>query len=497
MADDKTSAVPPMPPKGEIIPANSLYLQQLSLYRNTLAFGGTRNPSDIWAAMTYNQPETMSYFRELEDKDEDVGNALDGLKLSVSERNISVLPANDKDAQAIDVAGFIEQQRKHVNFDDVLDCILDAPGYGFSVQEMTFDTSMGQAELQKIEDCPQELFLFGNRFYPQVGPMQLLDNPWASTGTLVPEQKFIIFSYRKRSRNRMGRPLLKNVFWPSWIKRNAQRLWMKFAEKGPGTSVVDYNDSDNASERQQAMEIAQAIIDSVAVAVPKGFNIHEELLKVARAQDPAVYEKLFNTMQLSIVRRIQGETLTSFGSEDGRGSQAQGKTHADTFDTRSVSLAKAVMSVVNDQLVRPLVLWNYGPQAPMPRWNIEIKQGEDLTERLGIDSGLQKMGKKLTVGYVADRYDVPLAEGEDPDDVLVPSAGAVPAALPLDPEEEDGDEDADDGDPSFSERVLPPEMRREMRDYDKLFGQLRGDARKIYRERIRQVAATAVPPREA
>jgi len=167
MANKKTSAVPPLPPKGEMISSNSLYMQQISLYRNTLAFGGSRNPSDIYASMTYNLPQTMAYYRELEDKDEDVGNALDGLKLSVMERATSVLPANDKDSLAVDVKEFIETQLQCVNFDEVLDCVLDAPGYGFSVQEMVFDTSMGQAELVDISDCPQELFLFGNRFQPQ------------------------------------------------------------------------------------------------------------------------------------------------------------------------------------------------------------------------------------------------------------------------------------------------------------------------------------------
>ena len=75
MADKPTpQAVPPAPQKGQIVTDAALYLTQVSLYRNSLAFGGTRNPSAIWAAMTYNQPETMAYYRELEAKDEDVAN---------------------------------------------------------------------------------------------------------------------------------------------------------------------------------------------------------------------------------------------------------------------------------------------------------------------------------------------------------------------------------------------------------------------------------------
>jgi phage gp29-like protein len=483
--DNPIPAVPAMPPKGQIVSSGSLYLQQISLYRNTFAFGGTRNPTDIWASMTYNMPQTMAYYRELEDKDEDVANCLDTLKLSVLERDRSVLPApRDESAQAQEVKEFIEAQLGKLDFHAVLDCILDAPGYGFSVQEMVFDTSMGQAELASIDDCPQELFLFGNRFYPQVGKLQLLDNPWASEGQLVPEEKFLVFSYRKRSRNRMGRPLLKAVFWPSWFKRNIQRLWMQYAEKGPGTAVVHYNDADNESERQKAVDIAQALIDNVAVAVPKGFEYDKDLLKIARSQDPRVYENFFQAMQYSIARRTLGETLTSFGNEGGTGSKAQGSTHADTLDKRSVELCRSLQSVVNQQLIKPLVLWNFGPKAPMPVWQFDLEEAEDLSLALTVDSGLQRMGKLFTVGYISDRYDRPVAKGEDPDQVLVPNVNAPPVAL------------TDRSTATFAERQAEAAMRAEMDQYDTLFAQLQTEAKGIFAKRVRDIAATAVAPQE-
>jgi len=483
--DNPILAVPAMPPKGQIVSSGSLYLQQISLYRNTFAFGGTRNPTDIWASMTYNMPQTMAYYRELEDKDEDVANCLDTLKLSVLERDRSVLPApRDESAQAQEVKEFIEAQLGKLDFHAVLDCILDAPGYGFSVQEMVFDTSMGQAELASIDDCPQELFLFGNRFYPQVGKLQLLDNPWASEGQLVPEEKFLVFSYRKRSRNRMGRPLLKAVFWPSWFKRNIQRLWMQYAEKGPGTAVVHYNDADNESERQKAVDIAQALIDNVAVAVPKGFEYDKDLLKIARSQDPRVYENFFQAMQYSIARRTLGETLTSFGNEGGTGSKAQGSTHADTLDKRSVELCRSLQSVVNQQLIKPLVLWNFGPKAPMPVWQFDLEEAEDLSLALTVDSGLQRMGKLFTVGYISDRYDRPVAKGEDPDQVLVPNVNAPPVAL------------TDRSTATFAERQAEAAMRAEMDQYDTLFAQLQTEAKGIFAKRVRDIAATAVAPQE-
>lgn len=470
---DETQTTPV--PRGEIVSQEALYNSQISLYRNSQAFGGLRNPSLIWSTMTYNHPQAMMLYRELEDKDEDVADKLDTLRLSVLERDRQLTPG-DESPLADEVVKFVQAQLDGLeNFHSVLDCILDAPGYGFSVQEMVFDASEGQAGLVAINDCPQELFLFGERYQPQIGQLQFLSQPWASTGQPVPEEKFIVFSYRMRARNRMGRPLLKSVFWPSWFKRNIQRLWMQYAEKGPGTAVVRYNDADSDSERQQAAAIAQAIIDSVAVGVPKTFDYDQELLKIARSQDPAVYEKFFKAMQYSIARKILGETLTSFGNEGGTGSRAQGAVHAETLDTRVVELCRAVAAVVNRQLVRPLVLWNFGPQAPMPTWGFDLGDEEDLAKRLTVDSGLQRMGKKFTAGYVAKRYDVPLVEGEEPDVPLIPNPAAPQVAL------------RDSADANFSEN------HRELAEFDKLFESLKESADPLLAERARGVASAAHP----
>ena len=145
-------------------------------------------------------------------------------------------------------------------------------------------------------------------------------------------------------------------------------------------------------------------------------------------------------------------------------------------------VANAVMSVVNDQLVRPLVLWNFGPDALMPVWNLEVKQGEDLQARLTIDSGLQRMGKKYTVGYVAERYDVPLASGENgesPVDILEPNINAPSVAL------------RDTVASTFSE--AEQEAQAELDEFDKLCEQMKADALKLAKQRTAEVVAAAVP----
>ncbi len=472
--------VPPLPPKGEIVTEQALYNTEITLYRNTLAFGGMRNPTMIWSSMLRNDGSAIPMFREMEEKDEDVANALDTLKMNVKGRPHSVQPF-DESSQAIEVANFIRAQLEGLkDFDLVLDNMLDAIGYGFSVGELIFDTSMGQASLLDVKDCPQELFLFANRFKPQIGPLQFLDQPYASDGTPVPESKFLIYSHRPRSRNRMGRPLLRSVFWPSWFKRNMIRLWMLYAEKGPGNVVVRYNDGANEAEKQLAATIAQAIRDGVATGVPRNFDYDKELLTAARVQDPAVYEHFYEAMQLNITRRILGETLTSFGAEKGKGTQALGEVHSDTLEKKAISLCMASAGVINDQLVRPLVLWNFGPAAPMPKWGYEIGQAEDLDKALNRDQTLQAMGLPMSQGYLYRKYSVP-APG--PKDVLVERAQQPVTAVP------------DAGDVTFAELQARRSSRQrnqavaeaQLVQLDKLLDGMQDEASKLLAKRTVEI----------
>jgi phage gp29-like protein len=193
-------------------------------------------------------------------------------------------------------------------------------------------------------------------------------------------------------------------------------------------------------------------------------------------------------MQYGISRRILGETLTAFGNEGGTGSKAQGNTHADTLDQRSVELCLGVEFLLNQDLIRRMVLWNFGPAAPMPKFSYDLEQQEDLGKRLIVDSGLQKMGKSFSVGYIVDKYEVPICEGEDPDQVLKPTAATPPVAAP----EPGADDDPADGE-DFSESSHGERAVRELKEFDDVFGSLREMATGIYKDRVQELVDSAIP----
>jgi alanine racemase len=124
----------------------------------------------------------------------------------------------------------------------------------------------------------------------------------------------------------------------------------------------------------------------------------------------------------------------------------------------------------------------------MPVWQFDLEEAEDLNLALTVDTGLQRMGFQFTAGYISDRYDRPLAPGIDKDQILVPNVNAPSVAL------------RDTSSASFTERQAQrgaeAAMRAEMEQYDQVFDQLKADTIDIYKRRVREIAATAVPPRE-
>jgi hypothetical protein len=83
--------------------------------------------------------------------------------------------------------------------------------------------------------------------------------------------------------------------------------------------------------------------------------------------------------------------------------------------------------------VRPLVLWNFGPKAPMPRWGWEIEQAEDLDKKLNRDKILQGMGLPYTKEYLSRTYEVPLPQAGET--VVGPNPNTPD--IPADPDAED------------------------------------------------------------
>lgn len=146
--------------------------------------------------------------------------------------------------------------------------------------------------------------------------------------------------------------------------------------------------------------------------------------------------------------------------------------HSESLDDKSVELSKSLAGAFNRQVVRPLVWWNYGPDAPMPTWGLDTDEEKDLTERLAIDRGVQAMGYPITQRYVEETYGVPKPQPEDV--VLVPNAAAGSVQDPT-------------VSPNFSEGTGRQLADQQLAQFDQLARQMQKESLVLLGERTRQV----------
>lgn len=434
----------------------------------------TLDPGVVWNQLKADPLFGCAVYEDMEEKDDVIASSMDTRKGGVLAKGRRVLPASDrlrdkKIAEFVQetLDGYFDVQRgEYTGLDAVLWEMLDAVGRGVSIGEILWADGGDRIYIQDIHFKPQHLFAFGETalapystasyLYPQTGPLRVRSG-FAFEGIgqdgLLPENKFIVATWRPRYSNRWGSPLLRKCFWPSWFKRNGLKQWLKYLEKGTGTMVARYNDGGGQSEQDLALAGARAIVEESAVALPKKF-LTELIDHVRQNQGESHSQLVDNFSNNAIMRVILGQTLTSRGSEGG-GSRALGEVHETVRSEKVESDAKFLMGAVNRYLVWPLVMFNFGPVKP-PKWIIDYDPQKDLTASAEMLERLIKTGLRVTEGYVYELFQIP--EPADGDKIIKPLA---PAASPdSGTKEMDGNETDQEGEDNKAEFEEPPEAEK-------------------------------------
>jgi len=403
---------------------------------NAQAFSGASDPSSIYRMMVDGGPSIFQYYRELEEKDTAIASALETRRILAMAREADVHSADEENGQAEMYADELRQFIEAIpRFRAAMWELLDAPAYGYSVLEILWTlrgsgSSARSASIgvDKLVGRPQEIFRFGKLTEPQTGEL-LLSNFAGGEGSPVPPAKFLVSTYRGRHGDRRGLPLLKRLFWPSWFKRNCLRMFLHYLEKGGGTVVAKYGASATDEEKKLALDGATAIAEEIAVAVHENFQLIPEALQGTRTRDGNDFRTMFDYFDAELTRMILGQTLSTRGSEQGRGTMALGEVHTATmFEYIRNDLAD-LEEVINEQLCAPWLMWTFGPRAlerdTRPYWRAEKDPPKDVNAALDQLAKARQMGAEIPVLEVFEKGQI--RQKDEGEEVLPPAQ--VPTSL--------------------------------------------------------------------
>ena len=361
-------------------------------------------------------------YEEMEEKDGHLFAVLQTRKNGLLSCPRRIAPASSSQRDG-DIARFVEQTLNAIpDLNQTLLHILDAIGKGFSVQEILWQVQAGRIGIAQIKSRAPWKFLFGPDGALRLSPWSFPMPPdpasdqtalsRSTEGSILPARKFIVFTFNGLYGNPLGRGLCARAYWYYWFKKNNLKFWVIFNEKfGNPTVVGKYRPGSTEEDRNRLYEVIQSIQSDTGITIPDSITL--ELLEARRSGNISTYRELADWCNDEISKIVLGATLTA--SEGRRsGSMALGQVHDRVRGEYVEADARALENVINSQLIRWLVDFNFGVDAECPRWIIDTSAMEDFERDIAIDKELIAAGVALPKAYFYEKYQRPAPAGNEP-----------------------------------------------------------------------------------
>lgn len=385
------------------------------------------------AAANRSYASLYDIYNEMEDKDGHLFATLQTRKIGILSRERRIVAHGDE-PHDVELAKFIELVLNNIrDFDQALYNLLDALAKGFAVLEIIWDIdAAGRVVVRELKSRAQSRFIFGSQ-----GELRLLDpipsalgrhpalNSYTSFapdsptnpslwGIPVPPRKFLIFTFNAQYDNPYGKGLCARAYWYYWFKKNNLKFWAIFNEKfGSPTVVARYRPGIAEEEHRKLLQILESLQTDTGITLPD--NIVLEFLEAHRSGNINSYKDLADWCNDEISKIVLGQTLTS--SEGRRsGSLALGRVHQLVRFEYMMADARALMNVINGQLIPWIVYFNFGLPATttdtlgfqLPQFVIDTTPDEELERQIDIDRQLISLGVPLPLVYFYQRYKRPV-----------------------------------------------------------------------------------------
>lgn len=222
--------------------------------------------------------------------------------------------------------------------------------------------------------------------------------------------KFIVSQPRINGDIPAREGLSRLLVWYALFRNWSLADWLKLAELAwkPyrwGKFLKKASDKDRVALEKTLARLTTTLV----AALPESVDLHVEWPKNGEGGKSA-HGELMERLGAEMAKAVLGQTLTA---EQGKvGSQALGNVHNEVrkdileFDTRHVA------QVITRDLIRPLVVLNYGPNAPVPVLRFVT---EDSADMLKVAQSLDylcgpNVGMKIPAAWARDELGIPAPE---------------------------------------------------------------------------------------
>jgi len=348
----------------------------------------------------------MELFEEMEEKDAHLTAILQTRKMAVLSKDFEVMPFAES-SEDKEIAGRVGEIIYGIpNFEEALLDLLDAIGKGFALSEILWEVTDGVAKVSELRWIPQKKVVFGEDWKPR---LMTAEANWQ--GVAPPLWKIVYHRYKARSgyANRAG--VLRVVGWMYLLKNFALKDWAAFNEVfGMPLRLGKYDAMASPADREALVTAIRNLGSDAAGVISKATEI-EFVEAASRSGGINPYQLMAEFCNREMSKAILGQTLTT-DTAGSTGTYAAARVHGQVRRDLVEADAQALAATLREQLLRPLVGFNFGWDKPVPWFRFRFEEEEDLKALSEVFRNLAAMGFPLDMAHVAERFGIPLGAAE-------------------------------------------------------------------------------------
>lgn len=349
----------------------------------------------------------VELFEEMEEKDAHLVSVLQSRKLAVAGLEWEIIPSEGDDGA---VVGFVREALLRMEaLDDAILVLLDAIGKGFSVAEIVWQMSPRDSRVRpaRLKRHPQGAFTFQTMQGAASDEPRLITDDEPVYGVELVPDKFIVHISRPRACSVPRAGVLRPCAWMYLFKNYTMKDWLIFNERFAQPMRLGKYSAGATEQDRRALHEAVMNMGSDAAAVISESTMIELLEAGGRGSSAELYESLASYCDRAMSKAVLGQTLTT---EQSGGAYATARVHQgvrqDILEADSINLARTL----TQQLIAPMVRFNFGPEAPAPRMRFMHESGVDLGELAKTYATLASMGVSIPDAHIRERFGIPALE---------------------------------------------------------------------------------------
>jgi phage gp29-like protein len=303
--------------------------------------------------------------------------------------------------------------------------MLDAVGKGYSLGENIWDTIGPRWKPARIEHVDPRFVKFDRE--TQRIPMLLGDN---GEDESLPAFKYVYLELKAKSGIPVRGGIARAAAWCWLFKNLGIKDWIQFAEVyGLPLRLGKYPNGASDSDKKELLLALASIASDAAGIIPQNMNI--DFVEAANKGSSAdLFERLCQYFDQAESKMVLGQT----GTTDSTGAKGlgSGTEHSTVREDIERADANAVSAALNEYLVKPYVILNFGPQPRYPWLRIGRDDVKDATLMLTAAEKLVPLGFRIAQSDI--RSAVGFNEPKDGDELFqLPASAPAPLALSPNP----------------------------------------------------------------